>query len=79
MNKILTLLFGAALALAAPQQVIRTNVDLVSLNVTVSEGDHFVGGLEQPKFSVFEDGVKQDISFFTSERQPIARSAAPVP
>ncbi|MBP6715533.1 MAG: VWA domain-containing protein [Acidobacteria bacterium] len=65
---------AGSLALAAPQQVIRTNVDLVSLNVTVSEGDHFVGGLEQPKFSVFEDGVKQDISFFTSERQPIALS-----
>lgn len=59
---------------APPQQVIRTGVDLVSLNVTVIEGDHFVGGLEQGKFSVFEDGVKQDISFFTSERQPIALS-----
>jgi Ca-activated chloride channel homolog len=65
---------AAALTWAAPQQVIRSGVDLVSLNVTVTEGEHFVGGLDQSKFAVFEDGVKQDISFFTSERQPIALS-----
>lgn len=65
---------AVGLTSAAPQQVIRSNVDLVSLNVTVTEGDHFVGGLDQSKFSVFEDGVKQDITFFTSERQPVALS-----
>ena len=65
---------AAALTDAAPQQVIRTGIDLVSLNVTVTEGDHFVGGLDQNKFAIFEDGVKQDITFFTSERQPIALS-----
>ncbi len=59
---------------ARGQQVIRSGVDLVSLNVTVMDGEHFVGGLEQSKFSVFEDGVKQDVTFFTSERQPIALS-----
>jgi VWFA-related protein len=64
----------AAITAAAPQQVIRSGVDLVSLNVTVMHGEQFVGGLDQNKFSVFEDGVKQDISFFTSERQPIALS-----
>ena len=63
-----------ALAGRAPQQVIRSSVDLVSLNVTVTEGEHFLGGLDQSKFTVFEDGVKQDVSFFTSERQPIALS-----
>ena len=65
---------AAALTYAAPQQVIRSGVDLVSLNVTVTDGDHFVGGLDQQKFSIYEDGVKQDITFFTSERQPIALS-----
>jgi Ca-activated chloride channel family protein len=65
---------AGALVLAAPQQVIRSNVDLVSLNVTVTNGDAFVGGLAESKFAVFEDGVKQDIAFFTSERQPIALS-----
>lgn len=68
-------LAAATLAFArAPQQVIRSGVDLVSLNVTVMDGEHFVGGLDQAAFSVFEDGVKQDVTFFTSERQPIALS-----
>lgn len=67
-------LTASALVVAAPQQVIRSSIDLVSLNVTVTQGDHFVGGLDQGKFLIFEDGVKQDISFFTSERQPIALS-----
>jgi VWFA-related protein len=65
---------SAAAFARAPQQVIRSGIDVVSLNVTVTEGEHFLGGLDQSKFSVYEDGVKQDISFFTSERQPIALS-----
>ena len=65
---------AAVMAHAAPQQVIRSGVDLVSLNVTVMESEHFVGGLDLGKFAVFEDGVKQDVTFFTSERQPIALS-----
>lgn len=70
----LAALCAAAAVAAAPQQVIRSNVDVVSLNVTVTEGEHFVSGLDQAKFTVFEDGVKQDIAFFTGERQPIALS-----
>ena len=70
----LAALVAAAAVAAAPQQVIRSNVDVVSLNVTVTEGEHFVSGLDQAKFTVFEDGVKQDIAFFTGERQPIALS-----
>lgn len=69
-----TVAAAAAALAAAPQQVIRSNIDVVSLNVTVTEGDHFVSGLEQGTFTAFEDGVKQDISFFTGERQPIALS-----
>jgi hypothetical protein len=56
------------------QQVIRSGVDLVSLNVTVTSGESFVSGLKQDKFQVFEDGAAQDISFFSAERQPIALS-----
>ncbi len=52
----------------------RTSVDLVSLNVTVTEGAsvRFVGGLKQDDFSVYEDGVKQDVTFFTGTNLPIA-------
>jgi Ca-activated chloride channel homolog len=56
-------------------QVFRTAIDIVSLNVTVVDGaNHFVTDLEQPDFTVFEDGVKQDITFFNRRQQAIAMS-----
>jgi Ca-activated chloride channel family protein len=73
-------LFGAvvvlAAALAAAQRPqFRSTVDIVSLNVTVVDGaNHYVTDLDQPDFSVFEDGVKHDIVFFTRRPQPIALS-----
>jgi Ca-activated chloride channel family protein len=58
----------------AAQQVIRSGVDLVSLNVTVTSGESFVSGLKKEQFQIFEDGAAQEISFFSAERQPIALS-----
>ena len=56
-------------------QVFRSAVDIVSLNVTVVDGaTHYVTDLDQNDFSVFEDGVKQDVSFFTRRQQQIAMS-----
>jgi VWFA-related protein len=53
----------------------RSTIDIVSLNVTVIDGaNHYITDLEQPDFSVFEDGIKQDIVFFTRRPQPIALS-----
>ena len=53
----------------------RAGVDIVSLNVTVTDGtNRYVSDLEQAEFSVYEDGVKQDISFFSRRQQPIALS-----
>ena len=50
-------------------------IDIVSLNVTVTDGaNHYITDLEQPDFSVFEDGVKQDVTFFNRRQQPIALS-----
>ena len=58
---------------ARPQPSFRTGVDVVSLNVTVTTSDsHFVTDLEQPDFLVFEDGAKQDVTFFTRSQLPIA-------
>ena len=60
---------------AARQQVFRGGTDLVQLNVTVLDASqHFVGGLTRDDFQIFEDGVPQDISLFSSDRQPIALS-----
>jgi Ca-activated chloride channel family protein len=63
-----------ALAWAAgvSQQRFKAGVELVPLNVTVTDGSHYVTDLEQTDFDVFEDGVKQDIMFFTKVQQPIA-------
>ena len=50
-------------------------VDVVSLNVTaVDTSNHYVTDLDEKDFSVFEDGVKQDLSFFTRKQQSIAMS-----
>jgi Ca-activated chloride channel family protein len=65
------LALGCAGALAA-QVPFRGSVDLVSLSVTVTEGGHYVTNLEQSDFEVFEDGIKQETTFFSKEQQPIA-------
>jgi Ca-activated chloride channel family protein len=53
----------------------RAGVELVSLNVTVTDGTgRFVTDLTQDDFSVFEDGVKQDVTYFTRSNLPIALS-----
>jgi Ca-activated chloride channel homolog len=51
----------------------RAGVELVSLNVTVADaGGRYVTDLEQGDFNVFEDGVKQDVTFFNKTNLPIA-------
>ena len=55
-----------------PTPSFRGGVDLVSLNVTVTEGSKYVTDLNQDDFSVYEDGVKQDITFFNRSSLPIA-------
>src|SRR6187551_2532017 len=53
----------------------RAGIDIVSLNVTVTDGvNHYVTDLDEPDFAVFEDGVKQDVTFFNRRQQPIALS-----
>jgi len=52
--------------------VFRGAVDLVSLNVTLTnQQNQPVGGLTASDFAVFEDGVEQDLSFFSSTRLPM--------
>jgi Ca-activated chloride channel homolog len=58
---------------AAQQPSFRSGVDLVSLNVTVTEGaTRYVTDLSQDDFNIFEDGVKQDVTFFNRSNLPIA-------
>jgi Ca-activated chloride channel family protein len=48
-------------------------IELVSLNVTVADSaGRYVTDLEAENFEVFEDGMKQDVSFFNKTNSPIA-------
>ena len=71
----LVLALSATLAAQDPQRTFRAGVDIVSLNVTVTDpANRYVVDLEQQDFSIFEDGVKQDLTFFNRNQQPIALS-----
>jgi len=65
---------GLAIALIgmSPQQArYRTGVDLVALNVTVvDQQGRPIGGLTRDDFVVFEDGVRQEVSYFQSDELP---------
>jgi len=65
-------LAAAAAGLAQKPEPFRGGIDMVSLNVTVTEGNKYVTGLSQEDFEIFEDGARQTISFFSRELQPIA-------
>jgi Ca-activated chloride channel family protein len=83
-RRVATLAAVVVVALVAPhirarveaqQPSFRTGVDLVSLNVTVADPTgRFVTDLEPAAFQVFEDGVKQEVTFFNRSNLPIALS-----
>jgi Ca-activated chloride channel family protein len=58
-----------------PVPTFKGGIDVVSLNVTVTDGGKsFVRDLERGDFAVFEDGVKQELTYFTKAALPIALS-----
>jgi Ca-activated chloride channel family protein len=51
----------------------RAGVEIVSLNVTVTDGaSRYVTDLDATNFQVFEDGVKQDVTYFSRANLPVA-------
>jgi Ca-activated chloride channel family protein len=53
--------------LVAQQTTFRSGVDLVALSVVVTDGrDKFVSGLSAEDFAILEDGVPQQVSFFSA-------------
>jgi Ca-activated chloride channel homolog len=52
---------------------IGVNVDLVLTYTSVFNKDnHFVSGLKQENFKVYEDGIEQKITYFTQEDVPVS-------
>ena len=66
---------GGAVVAAQPadQPAFRAGVDLVALNVTVTDSDNrYVTDLDQSGFLIYEDGAIQDVTFFTTSQLPVA-------
>jgi Ca-activated chloride channel family protein len=63
---------AAVVTQVAPPTTFRAGVDLVALSVVVTDKDqNFVNGLDQANFAVFEDGVRQEVSFFAAGEVPL--------
>ncbi len=59
----------------APAQVFRAGVEIVSLNVTVTDAQgRYITDIGQEEFGVFEDGAKQELTYFNRTNLPIALS-----
>jgi VWFA-related protein len=66
---------GVIVSLSGQQPSFRAGVDIVSLNVTVTDAaTHYITDLEESDFLVFEDGIKQNVTFFSRRQSPIALS-----
>ena len=56
-------------------QVFRAAVEMVSLNVTVTDQkQHYLTDLDSKDFTILEDGARQDITYFNRTTLPIALS-----
>jgi Ca-activated chloride channel family protein len=57
---------------APPAPVFRSGTNIVALNVTVTDPNkQFVTGLKADDFTVYEDGVQQQVQFFESKDIPM--------
>jgi Ca-activated chloride channel homolog len=75
------LLFCLATALAAPfalraqQPAFRSAIDVVSMNVTVTDSSNkYITDLTEKDFEIYEDGVKQELTLFNRSNLPVALS-----
>ena len=51
----------------------RGGVELINVTATVTDDDgRFVSGLRKEDFTVFEDGVRQEVTYFSSDRVPVS-------
>jgi len=51
----------------------QSGVELVHVTATITDADgHFVSGLRREDFTVSEDGVPQEVTYFSSDRVPVS-------
>ena len=56
-----------------PAPSFRTGVELVSLNVTVADAaGRYTVDLDQAEFQIFEDGARQEVTYFSRANHPIS-------
>jgi Ca-activated chloride channel homolog len=66
---------AAPLAIRAQQPAFRSAIDVVSMNVTVTDASNkYVTDLTENDFEIFEDGVKQELTLFNRSNLPVALS-----
>jgi Ca-activated chloride channel family protein len=66
---------AAPLAIRAQQPAFRSAIDVVSMNVTVTDSTNkYITDLTEKDFEIFEDGVKQDLTLFNRSNLPVALS-----
>jgi Ca-activated chloride channel family protein len=73
------LLLATALAMPlvirAQQPAFRSAIDVVSMNVTVTDSTNkYITDLTETDFEIFEDGVKQELTLFNRSNLPVALS-----
>ena len=49
----------------------RSAINMVALNVTVTKGQQLIRGLTRDAFVVYEDGVRQEVTFFEASPVPL--------
>ncbi len=69
---LLATLLAACAAAGLSAQKFKAGVELVSLNVSVTDGSKLITDLEENEFEVYEDGSKQAITFFSRRHLPVA-------
>jgi len=63
------------LAIGAQQPAFRSAIDVVSMNVTVTDStNRYITDLTEKDFEIFEDGVKQELTLFNRSNLPVALS-----
>ncbi len=66
---------AATVASAQPPPTFEAEIEVINLTLTVTDPKgRFVTTLEKPDFSVYEDGIRQELSLYTHENVPISLS-----